>query len=425
MRLLIKFFFSYYFSYRKIIDRLIEMVPAKFKLIFGIYPVILGNEIKSVKKILKSRNWNFTEDISQPHYVLEKHLAERLNSENVVIVNSGGMAFQMLFRVFGFKMNSQVIHQIDTCIATPFSILNSQLIPIFCDSNLENFQMDTEDVKRRLNNETKAIVGTHMWGNIEDITTLNKIAKKNNILLIEDCCLALGSKFLGKSVGTNSDASIFSFGSTKSIQGGGGGAILVKEYDLAKELRSMRNWGSKDYEFGINDVTKLSWNGKLSEIHAAIILEQLKNFEKIQNKMQLNIDKLKPHIENLKFLDIIEGHQEIGNQSNYNSLVLKINNTNKVNKKAILSFLKSNGIECYDANFKPVNKFSFFSKGIWKNHIPQDFHEEIQKNYELDYENANKIYNDVGINIYRSNFISKLRTNMLIKTLNKLDSRFS
>ena len=197
-----------------------------YRYFFKSYPFSVGNEIRMVKGVLKSGVWNMS-DPSGLHITLEKEFAKYIGVKHAIVVNTGGVAIQMSLRALGINYGDEVIHQVDTCVANSFAIMNAGATPIFSDILLDTFKLDTENLDSLLTSRTKVIMPIHMWGNVENMPVIQKFVKKHKLKMIEDCALAFGAEYDGKKVGQFGDIGIFSFGSTKPIQAGEGGIIVT------------------------------------------------------------------------------------------------------------------------------------------------------------------------------------------------------
>src|SRR6478736_526104 len=260
--------------YPKLYSRLVSIAKRFLGNRLGIYPRVMGNELKAVEEVLSSSQWNMAYGKGLAHERLEADFANYVGAPFAVAVGSGGMALQMSMRALGVKPGDEVIHQIDTCSATAMAVLNAGATPIFADISPETFMLDQSSVSENSNEATKAVIATHMWGNPENMKMLRELTAKFGWKLIEDACLSLGAIAQGRKAGAWGDTSVFSFGCIKPIQGGEGGMIITSDEGMARELRAMRHWGDRTIEFGVRDVEQLAWNGRMSEIVAAVVREQ-------------------------------------------------------------------------------------------------------------------------------------------------------
>jgi dTDP-4-amino-4,6-dideoxygalactose transaminase len=384
----------------------------------GVYPRLLGNELKAVENVLKSSQWNMTYGKGLPHEMLEEAFAEYIGVPFAIAVGSGGMALQMSMRALGLRPGDEVIMQIDTCSATAMAVINAGATPIFADISLTTFMLDEDSVLNQAGKNTKALIATHMWGNPENMSHYKRLCKKHNWILIEDACLGLGTIAQGRMAGCWGDVGVFSFGCLKPIQGGEGGMIVTADTNLAKTLRSMRHWGDRTIDFGERDITELSYNGRLSEIVAAVVAEQLKGYTPFLQHLQKAIKEFSEFIKTVPELDIVLGETTDTSDCSFSQVVLKINSSFNCSKEQLLVQLKAAGIPCWHANFELINTLSFFKQGIWKEWILKGDLYRIEENYNNTFKNAFEVYSHLGIGISKMNFLSQNNLNYLKSTIN-------
>lgn len=208
---------------------------------------------------------------------LENKLCNYLELERLALVSSGTMALQIVLEMLPEK--GEVITTPFSFIATSSAIQWQGHTPIFADIDPETFNIDPETIVPLINKNTKAILATHVFGNPCDIDRLEEIAKEHDIPLIFDAAHAFGVKYKGKSILSYGDFSCISFHATKLYHTVEGGAIVCnKEND--NEVRLRRNFGfNGSYTFDAVGI-----NGKMSEMHAAMGLANLKYVDKILMK---------------------------------------------------------------------------------------------------------------------------------------------
>jgi dTDP-4-amino-4,6-dideoxygalactose transaminase len=399
----------------KIRSFLLINLPSSVKKYFGVFPFNLNNESRALSKVLKSGNWNMSYGKSTVHEQLEKEFAEYIGTAEAIAVGGGGLGIQMSLRALGLERDSEVLMQIDTCSAVAMATLNSQTIPRFFDAHRGTFLSDPPSVEAHLSSKTGAIIATHIWGNLDDIESLRRICEERDIYLIEDACLALGTKMSGSKAGSFGKVGIFSFGSTKPIQAGEGGIVVTNDRYLAKELRAMRHWGERTKDFGLRDVSHLSWNGRLSEFSAAVALEQLRGYDELLNKVHLNVHKFQEFLsKEISNVELNLGNSLRLEDSSFTQAVLRLNGFTPKLKENLLSHLSQNGVTAFHANFEPISTLSLFKTGEWTKWMNTP---DWNPNSELEkqnFPNAFEIYNRGGIGISRTNFQSKYTFDRLI-----------
>ena len=376
------------------------------------YPFVMGNELKTIQSVLDSGVWNMSTN-DGIHIDLEKYFAKYIGVKHAVLVSSGGMAIQMSLRSLGIKPGDEVIVQVDTCVANAFAILNAGATPIFSDISLNTFKLDFENLESLISPRTKAIIPVHTWGNSENMDNVSRFANKFNLKVVEDVCLAIGSTFKGKKLGQFGNLGIFSFGSSKPLQAGEGGFIVTNDHTVAKELRTMRNWGDMTTEYGIRDQKILSWNGRMSEVTAALIFEQLKGYPKLLKLVKQNANIIIEYILESPYLELADNNT-YNDSPIYTQIVLRLNN--KINKSVFMRRLQEENLTVFHANFEPITNLSFFKNNTWKEWVIAGDLNFVEKNYRKTFENSNHVYDNLGIGIMRNNYMtSKSSKNVIHK----------
>src|SRR3989338_10507184 len=180
-------------------------------------------DIKAVVKVLRS-DW-LTQGPAVKQF--EESLAKYCNAKYAVAVSNGTAALHLAYLAGGLSANDEVITTPNTFAATTNMLLAVDAKPIFCDIRLNNYNLDETKIEKFITSKTKAIVPVHFGGQSCEMDTILKIAKKHNLLVIEDACHALGASYNNKKIGSMGDMTVFSFHPVKSITTGEGGAILT------------------------------------------------------------------------------------------------------------------------------------------------------------------------------------------------------
>lgn len=393
-------------------------LPARLKFELGLFPVSLGKERHRLNQVLSSGSWNMSYGATPAHLKLEKEFAEYVGSSEAVAVSGGGVGIQMAIRALGLGRDSEVLMQIDTCSAVAMAALNAQVIPRFFDADLETFLSNPGSVKSKVGKNTKAVIASHLWGNSDDLNTLSKLGGNSEVVLIEDCCLALGTEIGGKKVGTTGKVGIFSFGSTKPVQAGEGGIIVTDDLNLARELRAMRNWGERTKEFGSRDVHQLSWNGRISEFSAAVAIEQIRNFPSLLDTIRENVEVFDNFLKASTLnMEINCGNSTSLSDPSFSQVVLKLNGFSEKNKAGLLKHLEEQKITAFHANFEPISTLTFFKSGNWTKWMNDPHWSTKMEMEEIQYPNSFEIFRQKGIGLSRTNFQSKYTTKRLIAAI--------
>jgi len=196
-------------------------------------------------------------------YVLEfeENMKEYLSVKHVIGCANGTDAIVLALHACGVKAGDEVITTPFTFFATAEAIASIGAIPVFVDISEEDFNIDTGKIEKAVTSKTKAIVPVDIFGNPCDIDTINSIAKKHDLKVIDDAAQALGAEYKGKKVGGLCDITTFSFHPTKNLGAyGDAGMITTNNDEYATILRALREHGAgqngakaREYLFGVPD----------------------------------------------------------------------------------------------------------------------------------------------------------------------------
>ena len=172
---------------------------------------------------------------------LEKKFAQKFGGKyHALAVNSGRSAQYLILKALEIKRGDEIAIQAFTCTVVPNAILWLNAKPIYIDIN-QSYNMQPEDLKKKITSRTKAIIIQHTFGIPADVKAIKKIAREHKILLIEDCCHSLGATYRKKLVGSFGDVSFFSFGRDKVLSSVFGGIILCSDDKIYHEIKKLRD----------------------------------------------------------------------------------------------------------------------------------------------------------------------------------------
>lgn len=381
----------------------------------GTFPRTLAGEIAAVKQVLRGPYWNMAYGKNLAHERLEAAFCDYLGSSHAIAVNTGGMALQMSLRALGLKPGDEVLVQVDTCSAAAFAVMNAGATPIFSDISPQTFMLPKD---LELPPSVKAVIATHMWGSPEDVHELRRLCHHRGISLIEDACLSLGADAAGRKAGVIGAAGVFSFGCLKPIQAGEGGMIVTDDEALARELRSLRHWGDRTIDYGIRDTVQLAWNGRMSEIVAAVVLEQLRGFPAHLVEIRENVEEFRQILKGIDGLELHLGAASSPESCTFTQMVLRIDPQRLgMTGETLRGILSRRGIATWLPNFEPVTTLSFFSKGNWRDWIVRGDIDRAAANYGSRFSESAKVAAIHGIGLPKQNFSTKIRLRHLVKEL--------
>lgn len=387
----------------------------------GTYPRVMGDEIGAVSAVLRGSGWNMAYGQGLVHERLEEKFANYIGAKNAVAVNTGGMALQMSIRALGLKPGDEVVLQVDTCSATAFAVLNAGCIPKFSDISDQSFMLSIEGLDEVVTQNTKAIIATHMWGNPERMDAILEYCKKRDIAMIEDACLALGSRTSLGMAGIGGNVGVFSFGCLKPIQGGEGGMIVTDDDSLAREMRSLRHWGDRTIEYGVRDTTQLAWNGRMSEIVAAVVAEQLKAYPRHLSLLREAVSEFQHFLHRFDGLELVLGGEGNLRDCAFTQIVLKIDEVKLgLTKNEFRKGLDRRGLATWHGNFELINSLSFFRDNHWQDWIHKGDTASAQLNYQGSFPVAQGVFESMGVGVPKINYLSKTRLKNLMRDVESL-----
>lgn len=239
-----------------------------------------------------------------------------------VAVNSGTSALDIAVGSLDLPAGSEVITTPFTFAATSNAVLYNNMVPVFADIDPDTFNINPEEIKKRINDKTGAIIYVDYAGHPCDINEIKEIAEKHDLYLIEDACHSLGADYRGEKVGNFADITVFSFHPVKHITTGEGGMCVTDNRELVEKMRMLRNHGiDKDVQerFGPGagyayDLKYLGRNYRMTDFQAALGISQLKKldmFIKRRQEIAYTYDKAFEHIVHQKCKDFIKHARHI------------------------------------------------------------------------------------------------------------------
>jgi len=257
----------------------------------------------------------------------EKEFAEFCNAKYSVGVSSGTDALIIALRSLNIGYEDEVITVPNTFIATAEAISLVGARPVFVDINEKDLNIDPYAIKEKINEETKAIIPVHLFGQPADMRSILDIAKENGLFVIEDACQAHGAEFEGKKVGTFGNIGCFSFYPAKNLGAyGDGGAVITDNENLYKEMLSMRSHG----EVEKNRHEIIGSTNRLDNLQAGILRVKLKYLNGWNGKRRENASIYRKYLSGLKLVvpEELEGRKHV-----YHLFVIRVKNRDKVREE--------------------------------------------------------------------------------------------
>lgn len=324
-------------------------------------PDLSGNEKKYVNDCLDS-----TWISSKGKYIslFEENFADYIGVRHAVGVFNGTVALHLALLALGVGPDDEVIVPTLTYIASANAITYVGATPVFCDSLRDTWQMDVDDVRKKITSKTKAVMAVHLYGHPCDMDRLSALCKEHDLFLIEDCAESIGSEYKGEKTGTFGDISAFSFFGNKTITTGEGGMVVTNDETLFERVKHFKGQGLAHFREYWHDI--IGYNFRMTNIQAAIGLAQLEKVNEFITRKQLIAKKY-----NHAFADgIVEFHQAHPDVFHTywmcSVLVKKINDRDKLR-----AYLASNGVETRPL-FYPIHTMPMYTQKYQKHPVAEE-----------------------------------------------------
>lgn len=305
----------------------------------------------------------------------EKQFAQYLGVRYALLTNSGSSANLLAVSALTSpKLGERRLVAGDEVITvaagfptTVAPIVQNGLVPVFVDVELGTYNIDVSQLEEAYSSKTKAIIIAHTMGNPFDLDAVMKFAEKYNLWVIEDNCDALGAIYAGKLTGTVGHIGTSSFYPPHHITMGEGGAVYTNDARLKMIIESFRDWGRdcwcpsgcdntchKRFEWQLGDLPKgydhkytyshLGYNLKVTDMQAAIGLEQLKKLPDFVEKRIRNFELLRANLQCLQD-DLILPQATANSQPSWFGFILTIRNGEQLSRKKITEFLENQQVQ--------------------------------------------------------------------------------
>jgi len=208
----------------------------------------------------------------------EHALAQYVGVTHAVAVNSGTSALHLLVRALGLGPGDEVLVPSFTFAASVNAILYEGATPVFVEIEPETYNLDPEDLARRVTPRTKAIMAVDVFGHPAAWDDILAVAQAHDLRIIDDACEALGAEYKGRKLGTFGDAATFAFYPNKQMTTGEGGIVVTNDGEIARLCRSMRNQGRGEMGAWLEH-ERLGYNYRMTEMSAALGVSQLARLE--------------------------------------------------------------------------------------------------------------------------------------------------
>ncbi len=360
------------------------------------WPLSDPADVELVSKITRSNRWSY--DGPTEWDFAEKFTAYQGAKYGLCCAN-GTVGIQLALEALGIGAYDEVIVPAMTWQATAAACVDVNAIPILTDIEPDTWNLDLDAVEAAITPKTRAIIVVHLYGCMTDIDRLQKICRKHNLFLIEDCAHQHGSFWKGKGIGSFGDVSSWSFQESKVLSSGEGGFNMCKTKDLFYKLYSLRNCG-RPYAadppvFGLKKpadiatTTLQSGNYRLTEWQAALLLGGLKRLDGQVKLRDANAIKLNALLAEIPGILPMRRRSQITQQSYFNyAFRLDTKTLGITNRQFCIALNAEMGIpDGFEPPYEPLNKCGLYKPltkarhhlgaAYWKAVDPKRFHTPV------------------------------------------------
>lgn len=301
----------------------------------------------------------------------ERIFSKKVGCKYSIGVSNGTAALHLALKSMGITSGDEVILPDMTFVATANAVILCGAKPVLADIE-KSLNISPESIKKKINKRTKAIIPVHFAGLSCKMDEIMSIARKHNLIVIEDCAHSLGSEFNEKHVGTFGNAGCFSFYPTKNITTIEGGMVITNSQEISNKIKQLRNHGltrnliqrSKNTKPWIYDIEEPGYNYRLDEVRSSLGLSQIKRFDIITKKRVNAAKYYNKKLQNERGIEVV--NHEYENIHVYHMYIIRIKPEFGISRDLVHKKLFNKGIKT-TVHYKPLHLFSNFKKLKLKN----------------------------------------------------------
>ncbi len=318
---------------------------------------------------------------------LEKAICQTFGSKYAQLTSSGTSALTTAMAALGIGAGDEIIMPSFTFVASFEAVMSVGATPVMVDVD-ESLTLNPDAVRNAITHRTKCIMPVHMCGSMADLDALMTICRENDLLLLEDACQSIGAKFKDQYVGTIGDAGTFSFDFVKTITCGEGGVVMTNNEDIYQKCDGYTDHGHdhKGVDRGADLHPFIGYNYRISELHAAVGLAQIRKlhtFLEIQKRNHAQLKKILAEVPEISFRTIPDPE---GDSCTFLSWFLPTEEITRavVNELRVQNVLAGN-FYWYDNNWHYIRKWDHLKESLTLNALhpaqKQGLIEQVNKDF--------------------------------------------
>lgn len=309
---------------------------------------------------------------------LEQEICKTFSAGHAQLVSSGTAALTIAMAALGIGAGDEVIMPTFTFVASFEAVLSVGAIPVLVDID-ETLTLSPAAVKAAISPRTKAVMPVHMCGSMSQMDELKAICNEHKLILLEDACQAIGASYKGKSVGTIGDAGTFSFDFVKIITCGEGGAVITNNSEVYAKCDQFSDHGHDHMgkDRGADLHPYLGYNYRISELHAAVGLAQIRRLNEFLTTQKKNHSIIKAALQTVEGLTFRVIPDPAGDTGSFLSFFLP---TEDMAREAVAE-MQAAGIAgnfyWYDNNWHYIRKWQHLQSGSWMHRLHDDQKKQV------------------------------------------------
>ena len=310
---------------------------------------------------------------------LEQAICSTFGSKHALLVSSGTAALTTAMSALGIGYGDEVILPSFTFVASFEAVLSVGAVPVFVDVD-ESLTLDPVAVRKAVTDKTKCIMPVHMCGSMADLDALQAICKEFSLLLLEDACQSIGGTYKGKQLGTIGDAGTFSFDFVKTMTCAEAGAVMTSREDVFINADGYSDHGHdhQGADRGADLHPFIGYNFRLSELHAAVGLAQIRKLDQFLSVQKKNHTALKNMLSQVPEVSFRKVPDEKGDSCTFLSWFLPTEDMTR----SFVSKMKEKGVLAgnfywFDNNWHYIRKWDHLKNAVTLNALHPDLKAKV------------------------------------------------
>lgn len=324
---------------------------------------------------------------------LEAAICEKFNCGYAQLVSSGTAALTTAMSALGIGYGDEVIMPAFTFVASFEAVISVGAVPVLVDVD-DTLTLAPDAVRAAITPQSKCVMPVHMCGSMADMDALVSICKEHNLLLLEDACQSIGGTYKAKALGTIGDAGTFSFDYVKTMTCGEGGVVMSNREDVFIKSDGYSDHGHDHLgaDRGADLHPFIGYNFRISELHAAVGLAQIKKVDQILETQRRNNKMLRSYLEQIPQVSFRRVPDESGDNCSFLSWFLPTEEMTR----AVVAEMKSQGILAgnfywFDNNWHYIRKWDHLKNSITLQGVHPELKERIMYHANKEFKASDEV----------------------------------